>query len=277
MIERTISLIACLLCLAATSPTEAAESGDLHPYLENVFVLDLGIFYPDRQLDLQVNGTVGDNRKIDFNKQVRLKNTDETFAAEIAWRFRGKWSIRAQYFKSADSTRTVLEEDIEWGNLVFGAGSNATAGADFSLTRILLGRHLNIREAHDIGIGGGFHWLNLGSFIEADVLVNGIPVATMRSVSAEAPLPNIGAWYKYSMSPRWALKARADLLSADVGRYDGIMVNFAVGVNYQVFEHFGIGVNFNYFELDVGVDKGDWRGDIETIYDGIYVYASLYY
>lgn len=28
---------------------------------------------------------------------------------------------------------------------------------------------------------------------------------------------------------------------------------------------------------DIGIDKSDWRGDIETIYDGVYVYASFYY
>jgi hypothetical protein len=90
-------------------------------------------------------------------------------------------------------------------------------------------------------------------------------------------LPNIGAWYKYSISRRWALRARLDLLSANVGNYDGLMLNSAVGVNFKPFEHFGIGLNYNYFKLDVGIDKSDWRGDIETVYDGIYVYVSYYY
>jgi hypothetical protein len=90
-------------------------------------------------------------------------------------------------------------------------------------------------------------------------------------------LPNIGAWYKYSISPRWALRTRFDLLSADVGDYDGLLLNVALGVNFQAFEHFGIGVNYNYFELDVSIDKSGWRGNIETTYEGFYVYASFYY
>jgi hypothetical protein len=51
----------------------------------------------------------------------------------------------------------------------------------------------------------------------------------------------------------------------------------AVGVNYQVFEHVGVGLNYNYFELDVSVDKSKWRGNVEIIYKGVYVYASLYF
>jgi len=163
------------------------------------------------------------------------------------------------------------------GDVVFGAGSQATAGNDFSLTRVFFGRQLDTSKSHDVGIGAGFHWLKTGIFIDGEILINGIPTAARRSISAEAPLPNVGAWYKYSISRRWAFRIRLDLLSADIGKYDGLMTNVALGLNYRAFEHVGIGLNYNYFELDVGVDKSGWRGDIETIYHGLYVYASFYY
>ncbi len=227
---------------------------------------------------MRVNGTLtGDNDEIDFDKGLRLGSADETIAAELSWRFHGRWSVVGQYFKSTDKASTLLEEDIEWGNVIFGAGSNAALGTELSLTRIFFGRQLNTSESHNVGIGGGIHWLHIGSFIEGEILINGTPAAARRSVSVEAPLPNIGAWYMYSISPRWALRTRLDLLSADVGDYDGLLLNAALGVNYQVFEHFGVGLNYNYFELDVSIDKSDWRGEIETIYDGIYVYVSFYY
>jgi len=267
-----------MLCIVAPRLTLAAEPEDLHPFLERGFSLDLGVFFPDRSLDVRVNGPVaGINEEIDFDKGFRLSEADETFSAELSWRFRGKWSVVGQYFKSSDSGKAVLAEDIEWGDVVFGAGSDAAAGINFSVTRIFFGRQLNTRKSHDFGIGGGFHWLEIGAFIEGEILINGTSSAARRSVSEGALLPNIGAWYKYSISPRWALRTRLDLLSADVGDYDGLLVNVALGVNYQAFEHFGVGVNYNYFELDVSIDKSDWRGNIETTYDGVYVYASFYY
>ncbi len=272
------AIVVCLLCFTAPQLALAEDTEDLHPYLESGFSLDLGVFFPDRHLNLSVNGSVGGiNDEIDFDKGLQLGSTDSTFAGELSWRFRGKWSIVAQYFKSSDSATLVLEEDIEWGDVVFGAGSSATAGTEFSLTRIFFGRQLDTSRRHDIGIGGGIHWLHIGTFIEGEILVNGVPAGARRSVSVEAPLPNIGAWYKYSISPRWALRSRIDLFSADISDYDGLLVNVSLGVNFQAFEHFGIGLNYNYFELDVGIDKSGWRGNIETIYDGVYVYASFYY
>ena len=278
MVCRMATLGVCMLCLAAPQATVAAESDDLHPYLRSGFSLDLGAFFPDRKLDIRVNGSLaGINDEIDFDEAIRLGNADETFAAELSWQFRGKWSLVGQYFKSTDSIRVVLEEDIEWGDVVFGAGSNAAAGTNFSLTRIFFGRQLDTSRSHDFGIGAGIHWLEMGSFIEGTVLINGTPTASRRSVSEGAPLPNIGAWYRYSISPRWALRTRLDLLSADIGDYDGLLVNVALGVNFQAFEHFGFGLNYNYFELDITIDKSDWRGNIETTYDGVYVYASIYF
>jgi len=275
---RTAILIVCILCIVGPQLAVAAESEDLHPFLERGFSLDLGVFFPDRKLDLRVNGSrAGINDEIDFDEGIRLGNADETIAAELSWRFRGKWSVVGQYFKSTDSVRSVLEEDIEWGDVVFGAGSNAAAGSNFSLTRIFFGRQLDTSRSHDFGIGAGLHWLEMGTFIEGEILINGTPMASRRSVSEGAPLPNIGAWYKYSISPRWALRTRFDLLSADVGDYDGLLVNVALGVNFQAFEHFGFGLNYNYFELDVGIDKSGWRGNIETTYEGVYLYASFYY
>jgi hypothetical protein len=272
------AVLVSMLCFAAPQLTIAAESDDLHPWLERGFSLDLGVFYPDRELDLRVNGTLtGINDEIDFDGRRQLESADEVFSGEMSWRFRGRWSLVGQYFNSSDTYGAVLEEDIEWGDVVFGAGTNAAVGFDFSLTRIFFGRQLNTSENHNVGIGGGLHWLHMGAFVEGTILINGTPSTARRSVSAEAPLPNIGAWYIYSISPQLALRTRVDLLSADVGDYDGLMLNVALGVNYQAFEHFGLGLNYNFFKLDVGIDKSDWRGDLEIEYDGFYVYASFYY
>ena len=278
MIIRTTTLVVCVLCFAAPQLTVAAESEDLHPYLESKFSLDLGVYFPDRELNLRVNGSLaGDNDEIDFDNRTRLRRADETFATEFSWRFHERWSVIGQYFKSSGTTSVVLQEDVEWEDVVFGAGSNASVGSNFSLTRIFFGRRLETGESREIGIGAGLHRMHIGAFIAGEILVNGTPTAARRSVHDDAVLPNIGAWYKVSISPRWAVRTRLDLLSASIGDYRGLLLNAAVGVNYQAFEHVGFGLNYNYFELDIKIDKSAWRGKIETVYHGIYANVSIYY
>jgi hypothetical protein len=254
------------------------DAGDLHPFLTDGLSVDVGIFYPDREWDLRVNGSIGGpNAEIDFDEGLKLGNPDSLFAAEIAWRFKGQWSLLAQFFDSSDSARTVLEEDIEWGDVVFGAGTGAIAGTDMNLARLFVGRQLDTSEVHDVGIGGGIHYLDISAYIEGTIIISGVQASARESVSLSAPLPNIGAWYRYSISPRWAFRTRFDLLSADIGDYEGLLVNASLGVNYQAFRHFGIGVAYNYFELDVSINRPNWRGDIEMVYDGLFVYGSAYF
>ena len=58
MPNRNATLVVCALCLVVPQLTVAAETEDLYPWLERGFSLDLGVFYPDRELDLRVNGSI---------------------------------------------------------------------------------------------------------------------------------------------------------------------------------------------------------------------------
>ena len=273
------TFLLCLLLFSGANLAYAQEAADVHPYLTEKFFVDVGIFFPDRKVKLSANSTNdGPNPEVDFNEEFRIKNSDETFAAELGWRFAKNWMLLGQYFESNARSRWTLDEDIEWKDVVFQAGSTVGAGSDFSLTRVFLGRTLNGSDVHEFGLGAGFHWLDMGSFIEGTAIINdGTTIFRREAVHIHGPLPNVGAWYKYSISPRLALRTRLDWLSANVGRYDGEMINFSLGLNYQVVEHFGVGLNYNDFELDVKVDKTDWRGRVDMSYEGLYVYISAYW
>ena len=257
----------------------AQESSDMHPYLTDTFFLDVGAFFPDRKLSLSVNGSIGgDNPIIDFGEEFRLKESDETFAIDFGWRLKEKWRLVGQYFESSGGSTWILDEDIEWGDVVFLEGTNASVGNDFKLFRAFVGRDFSKSERHEFGVGAGIHLLEFGAFIEGTILVEGGGMATgFESVTTQGPVPNIGGWYKYSISENWALRGRLDWLSANIGKYDGQLTNVSFGVNYQVARYFGIGLNYHDFELDVTVDESDWRGRVITSYEGLYLYLSFFW
>jgi hypothetical protein len=235
---------------------------------------------PNRQVELSVDGPLGSiqGEDIDFDESFGLSKRDDLFALNFGWRFGEKWELGAQYFASDGQRSKALEEDIEWGEFVFGAGTGVTAGVDFTLIRTFFGRNFDSADHHDFGIGLGLHYLEMGAFIEGLAIVNGQQAGFRReSVSAKAPLPNVGAWYVRSLSDRWAMRLRFDWFGAEFDDYDGQLINLAAGVNYQLFNNIGLGVSYNFFELDVGVSKSGWRGELKTIYDGVFVHASAYW
>lgn len=267
------------LLMSGTNALHAQDQPDIHPYLTKKFFLDLGIYFPDRETRLGVDGSLsGANSDWEFAQATGVEDDDETFAMDFGWRFGKKWSLLAQYFKSTGATGAVLTEDVEWEDIVFAQGSNAVVGQEFSVTRIFFGRDFNSSARHDIGAGVGFHQLTFRAFIQGEILVVGGPNEfRSESVSHDQPLPNVGIWYKYSISPRWVFRSRLDWLDASVDKYDGSLINASLGVNYKLSDNFGLGLNYNALELDVTVNKTDWRGRLLQRLQGAYVYVSAYW
>ena len=264
--------------VATAKPLVAEEPSGVHPHLTDTFSVDLGMYFPDRRLSVSVESSTGGlGDMIDFQSDLQNARSDEVFSLNVGWRFGEKWQFVGQHFKSKGLRGAVLEEDVEWGDVVFGDGSSVSAGQDFTLTRAFFGRNFAANDNHEFGVGAGLHWLELGAYISGNIIDGSGDVGAFRteSVSASAPLPNLGAWYAYSISTKWLLKARLDWLSASIGDYSGRLINASLGVNYQIFRNAGVGLSYNLFDLDVGVKKSDWNGQWDTTYQGLYAHVSL--
>lgn len=272
-------LVVSLLLIASLQQGHAANTSGVHPYLSNKFFVDVGIFWPSRRFSLSVNGSAGEvNDPIEFEEDVRLKNADDVFCAEFGWRFGEKWRLVGQYFASSGNETWLLEDDIEWEDVVFQAGTNAAGGTEFMMLRTFFARDFNVGDRHEFGLGAGLHWLDIRSYIEGTILIeNGGTAYSRESVRVSAPLPNIGTWYNYSISDRWAFTSRFDFFSADIGKYDGTLTNFSIGINFQIARNFGLGLNYNDFDLDAGIDEDSWRGRVKTRYEGLYANLSLFW
>ena len=273
-----IFAIALIHLSVVAVPIEAAPRGDVHPWLDSTYSLEFGIFYPERALKLRAAGRIDiipdPEEFIDFGSQLRISQSDRTFAAEFGWRYGKRWSLRVQYFDSKGSNTALLEEDIAWEDLVFLEGTRATAGTEFELSRFVWDYTVDDHPNYDIGLSVGFHWLHIRGFIEGTIETPTGPSFGADSASVDAPLPNIGFTYMHSLSPRWAFRTRLDWFSADIDPYDGIFINASAGFNFQATDRLGIGFNYNYVDLDVGLNASNWRGEIETRYDGVYVYLG---
>jgi hypothetical protein len=265
----------CFLC-TISMPVVAQEQSDVHPNLKDGFVVNAGAFLPRTDVDLGVDGTLtGDHPPVDFEGRVGNKREDTIFAAGVMWRFGEKWSFRGQYFASGRDAAAVLEEDIEWGDAVFEQGSFVGAGTDIEVARLFFARDFSKSPQYDFGFGLGIHRLKIGGYLTGTAIINGETfMAERRAVSAVAPLPNIGGWYAYSPSEKWVFETRLDWLDAEIGEYDGGLLNAAAGVNYQAFGHVGIGLKYQIFRLHLDVNKPDWHGDFELTYQGLYLYLS---
>lgn len=272
---RSAGLTLALLALAPTAAI-AESTWDRHPYLSDKFTVGLGIFFPDRTFKIGVDASVPIIvSDIDFSKELNIRSAETTESLEFGWRFGKKWLFRGQYFSVGGSQSATLNEDVQWGDYTFGAGTGVGAGIDVSITRFYFGYTIRRDDVQEFGVGGGLHRLDIGAFIRGQAIINNNPPAVAElSASTVGPLPNIGGWYIRSLSKRWAMTVRLDWLSASIDKYNGQIVNAAVGVNFAMTRHFGIALSYNYFGLDIGIKDANWNGDAESRIHGPFVYLS---
>jgi hypothetical protein len=268
-----------VLALTGLSAQAAAQALPANPFVNQKIYVAAGLFLPDRKVRLGLDGQVGDiNTNVDFSRQFAMDGTDESAALELIWRLGDKWTFRGQYFRVDDENTVTLTDDIEWGEYTLNAGTDIGAGSEVQISRFFFGRGFRDRTKSEFGFGVGLHWLSLDAFIRGQAFIIGVDQGVVtRAVNTEGPLPNFGAWYAYAFTEKWALRTRLDWFSASVDKYDGQIVNAGLSVNYSMTQHFGAGLGYNLFELDIGVDDGDWQGRINSSLNGLYVYLSAYW
>lgn len=255
-------LIMGLLSLAA--PAFAQQADEYHPYFTREFGLGAGAFFMNKDIELRVNGRdPGDN--IELDEVARLDNDDVSGALTFRWQFGEKWGFSAQAWGANESGGATLTEDVHWEDVVFQEGTFAKAGYDLTVVRLFLGRKVWERPNQELGVGVGAHWMEFDAFLEGQILTSmGDTEFHRGKVEAEFPLPNFGAWYVWSWSPKWALMARLDWLDVSIGEYSGGLWNSQVGLNWQVFDHFGVGFFYSGFVIDADVTRSNWRGKVEA-------------
>lgn len=265
MKKHAASLLLSVVLVVVSGPLSAqSPNDDYHPFMSDTFNLGLGIYYPQKDLKLRVDGSVQE-LDFDFDQALKLDENETTANLTFRWRFGEKWSLFGQYWTIGSNGGAVLEEDIEWQDVVFREGTFVEGGFDLDIARVFLGRNFYTRPGHEFGAGIGLHWMELGANLRGQILTSeGDSEFYRGSVSAGIPLPNIGAWYYWSWSPKWVFSARLDWLSASIGDYSGGMWNGNVGVNWQFSKHLGAGLYYQSFVLDVDVDKSNWHGSAKV-------------
>ena len=265
-------LVMVTLALALiTSSAVAQTAEEYHPFLTDKFNIQLGIFWPDKDYTVQVDGSKPED-EIDFDEELGLSDFEATGSLNFRWRFGEKWSFWGQYWSTSETAKGVLEEDLEWEDIIFKEGTFAKVGLGTKIARVFFGRTFSTGPQHEFGIGAGLHWMELDTSIQGEIIINDDTTGFHKaSVTAEIPLPNVGVWYMYSWSPKWIFQTRVDWLSASIGDYSGSLWNAQAGIHWQTFENIGVGLYYNNFKVDVDVDKSDWHGAVEATQRGPYL------
>ena len=118
-----ISIIATALVFGAPL-AQAQEAAPIHPALTDKFYLAVGAFFAKSTTSAELNSsTLGAGSNIDFERALGITTQKAVPNVFARWRTSERWRIDAEYFQLNRSGSNTLDQDIQWGDKVFPAGT----------------------------------------------------------------------------------------------------------------------------------------------------------
>ena len=265
-----------IILSSLVAQAEGEDESNQHPMMSSDFWVLLGAYTPDHSVSASLEGDPGGKfPEVDFGTEFGVGTKTTLFNGEIGWQFSENWSFSAQRFSTHRERSATVDKSIPWGGVVFDVGAEVDSGSSSAITRLFFARKFRGKGPHELRLGAGLHWLELEAYLQGMASVNDNTSEFQSKVASfKAPLPNIGAWYRYSPSDRWLFSLRGDWLAASIGDLSGRIVNLTGGVNFALFEHVGVGLSYQYFRLDVDINADKWKGHADIIFDGPYIHLS---
>lgn len=92
------------------------------------------------------------------------------------------------------------------------------------------------------------------------------------------PLPVLGVFGAYALSPRWYLNASSEFFGLDYEEFNGFLNNTRLSVEHRTFSHVGFGCGLDYFLINASVanESGSLEASAEYDYLGFLVYMRIY-
>lgn len=195
------------------------------------------------------------------------------------YRFNQKHAVEASYYGVRSEGSTILNGDIEWNGDTIAAGASSQSYFDMDVFKINYMYSFYHSDRVELALAAGLHVTKVELGLSASGQINGQPGEhTSSSGSVTAPLPIIGFRLGYEILPKYLFAYyQADYFYLNFDNYAGGLVNNSFSLEYRFVEHVGIGLGFDATTINVEMDDGDKRVDVENKFSGFMFYFTYVY
>ena len=259
--------------------TIRAEDAAIHPKLDTRLYLDVGGYIPAVDTTLRVDRAGGSGTVLDLEDDLDFEDRPIFPYALLNLRLGQRWRIEGEYFSIDRDKTTVIDRELEIGDSVFPINTTVNSFFDTDVYRLSVGYSFLKRPNAEMGAVLGAHVTTFDLGIRSE----GTFASVSEAADTLAPLPTIGLYGSYAFSPRWLMQGRVDYFTLEYEEYSGTLLNFNVGLEFQLAKHVGLGAGYRYADLEFTADRtlsvgsvsDDFSGEFQYRYSGPTLYLSF--
>src|SRR5262245_35630702 len=261
--------------IASCSAARAQDAIPSHPTLRDSFYFSLGAFVPKTSTSAQLDSTnLGVGTVIDFERALGMKTQEAVPEVFARWRFADRWRLEMAYFALNRRGDKVIEQDIQWGDQTFVAGTEIQSKFNFSDLRTSVGYSLFRRPDKDVGVEFGFHVASYDISLGAAGIGAAGAAGTSETKKVLAPLPVLSGYGQFALTEEWAISVRLDRFVMSYNDYYGNITASLVDLNYQPFRYIGFGPAYRSLFINLSVTRPTWTATFAQSFQGPLAYMN---
>lgn len=269
------ALFGIVLAGMLASPAVAQTATETWNGLPDRFQIDTGYFRIGADTRLRYNGPRGGGGEVDFEDDLGVSSTADTFWVDTTWRVARRHQLKLGYTRiNRDQPSHTLTRDFQWGGQTYttGLSANSHIGSDIlgGYYRFALVRN----ERFEIGptLGIGYLWIRAGIRATGQAAGNRTFDATASKGSITGDVGGYAAAW-----PAKRLAVRADFLYIKVspGNSDASVTDWRIGGDYYFGRHAGVGVQYKYNKYRYDREAFSTSLGGEATFQGFQVFASF--
>jgi len=204
--------------------------------------------------------------ELSLEDDLGLSDREALPAVLMGMRFFDNWRLDFEYYSLKRDASRVTDREINFGDTTFDLSTQLNSSFESSVYRLTVGYSFIKSQEMDLGVALGLHVTDFELILSGSNNLGG--AARRQAQDALAPLPTIGLYGTYAISPAFGVRARADLLSFSYGDYDGSLTNVELAVDWRFHPNFSVGAGYRYVNYELEASSSSWKGEVNYKFSG---------
>ncbi len=242
--------------------------------------LDLGGFFQKFTTTVRVDSAeYGRGTEINLEDDLGIDSNQANFRADGYWRFGRHGRLDFSYTGWNRGAEHTLDRDFTIGDTTYHAGANLDSKIRVSAFELYYGYSFWNTPEFELGLQLGLSALINKVSFDGTGTISGGGSSSGGSFSSEsrsltAPIPAIGAHFRYTLLPGFLFSARVRGVGATIDNIKASSFQWRAGLDYYPWKNVGFGAAYDY--MDITIQKqSDPTVELDYKYSGPMAYLSL--
>lgn len=230
-------------------PQDSSQTSE--PLYDGRVQLTFGLFLSNINSTAQLNTKTGNfGTIINLETAFRLPETKNLFRLSGLYRFNNRHSVEGYYYALNRSGSNITRDSLVFGNLNININSSVDAFFNATLYGAKYRYSIYNDESIEAGFSAGLSFLDVGV---------GLTVKLLNHEKADDYddllfLPVIGFFNRINITDNLIFRSNVDMFALDIEKYDGVLFDFGLSLEYMFLQRIALGISYNAFTLDIKFD-----------------------